>query len=410
MPPALLAVAVLVACDSERSAPAAPLAWSALKTPAAPGSGEPRLTASPDGEVVLSWLEPNAEDYELKYSVLGTGGWGPATTVARGANFVVNPADFPSVQPITDELWAAHWLVSSLTSPFAYDIAIATSRDGGRHWGEPRLLNDDGTDAEHGFVTLFAWDGDVGAVWLDGRELAEFHDQDPTAPELETTPVGTSLRFARFDADATVTEQGVVDRLACDCCQTAVAVTERGPLVAYRDRTDDEIRDIVVRTHADGGWTEPVRLGSDNWQIEGCPVNGPALARQSREIVVAWFTAAAERARVLVARSHDAGANFGTPVEVDTEGAFGHVDVVLADDGAAIVSWWRRNASGGSELSVRRVAADGALGAIQHVAKSQASRPVDFPQMVKSGNGVVVAWTEPGAESEDEVKTALAAL
>ena len=208
----------------------APLAWSALRTPAAPGSGEPRLTASPDGEVVLSWLEPNAEDYELKYSLLGTGGGAPLRRSRAVANFVVNPADFPSVNPITEELWAAHWLVSSPTSPFAYDIAIATSRDGGRHWGEPRLLNDDGTDAEHGFVTLFAWDGDVGAVWLDGRELAEFHDQDPTAPELETAPVGTNLRFARLDADATVIEQGVVDRLACDCCQTAVVVTERGPL------------------------------------------------------------------------------------------------------------------------------------------------------------------------------------
>ena len=318
----------------------------------APGSGEPRLSASPDGDVVLSWLEPSAEDYELKYAVLGPAGWGAATTVARGADFVVNAADLPSVQPITAELWAAHWLVSSETSRFAYDIAIATSRDGGRHWGERRLLNDDGTEAEHGFVTLFAWDGDVGAVWLDGRELAEFHEQDPTAPELETTPVGTNLRFARLDRDATVVEQGVVDRLACDCCQTAVAVTERGPLVAYRDRTEGEIRDIVVRRTADGGWTEPVKLGSDNWQIEGCPVNGPALASQGREIVAAWFTAAEDRARILVARSHDGGANFQPPVEVDTDGAFGHVDVVLADD-AAIVSWWRRSASGGTQLSVR---------------------------------------------------------
>ena len=140
-------------------------------------------------------------------------------------------------------------------------------------------------------------------------------------------------------------------------------------------------------------------------------MNGPALRSQGQEIVVSMVHGARPiaggcwlRVRTMRART------FSAPVEVDTEGAFGHVDVVLADDGAAIVSWWRRNASGGSELSVRRVAADGSLGAIQHVAKSQASRPVDFPQMVKSGNGVVVAWTEPGAESEDEVKTALAAL
>jgi hypothetical protein len=405
----LLAAALLAACEAEQpQVPAAPVEWSTLEAPVALGSAEPRLTAGPDGAAVLSWLEPDGEEYVLKYSVLGPTGWGAAVTVARGADFFVNSADLPSVQPISADLWAAHWLVSSATSRFAYDIAIATSVDGGRHWGQPRLLNDDGTDAEHGFVTLFAWDGDVGAVWLDGRELAEFHEQDPTAPELETTPVGTNLRFARLAADGTTIEQGEVDRLACDCCQTAVVVTERGPLVAYRDRTDGEIRDIVVRTRVDGGWTEAQRLAPDNWQIEGCPVNGPALASKGREIVAAWFTAAGDRARVLVARSIDAGANFAAAVEVDTDGAFGHVDVALTRDGAALVSWWRRSASGGTQLSVRRVESDGTLGPIQHVAKSQTSRPVDFPQMVESGQRVVVAWTETSAESESVVKTAIA--
>jgi hypothetical protein len=397
----------------ERAAPPAeaPLAARELTAPAGPGSGEPQLALGPRGEVVLSWLEPAAgDDYALRYSTLdlGAGKWGPPTVVAAGANWYVNPMDMPSVQPITADVWAAHWLESSATSQFAYDIAIATSTDGGRTFGTSRRLNDDDTDAEHGFVTLFPWGDSIGAVWLDGRELAHFHQQEPTAPELEIAPVGTNLRYARVAYDGVIAEQGLVDRLACDCCQTDVAITARGPLVAYRDRTEGEIRDIAVRAHDGAAWSDPVRLGPDNWQIEGCPVNGPAIAARGATVVVAWFTAAANEPRVRIARSTDQGTNFAPPIDVDTDGAFGQVDVILANDDSAIVSWWRRNPSGGTQLSLRRITAAGELGAAQTVATSTASRPLDVPQMVVSENQLVIAWTQFG--EQPLVRTLLAPL
>jgi hypothetical protein len=399
---------IFAGCNDAPS-PAAPLlAIDTLPAPAGTGSGEPQLAVGPGGEVLLSWLEPDGADYVLKYARLDGRAWSRPTEVARGDDWYVNPMDMPSVQPITRDVWIAHWLVASVTSRFAYNIAVATSKDGGRTFGAARLLNDDGTDAEHGFVTLFPWNDAIGAVWLDGREVAHFHDQEPTAPELETTPVGTNLRYARLSFDGDIVEQGVIDRLVCDCCQTDVAVTARGPLVVYRDRTAGEIRDIAVRRHDGTQWTDPVRLGSDNWQIEGCPVNGPAIAARGSTVVAAWFTAAAGRPRVRLARSTDMGENFASPIDVDTDGAFGQVDVVLADDDSAIVSWWRRSPSGGTQLSVRRIAASGALGEVQVVGKSHASRPHDVPQMVASGKYLVFVWTEGGEDSM--VRTSLAPL
>jgi hypothetical protein len=399
----------LGACSREPPATVdAPLAVTPLPAPVAAGSAEPRLTVGESGQLVMSWLEPDGADHVFKYSVLGANAWGAPATVARGSDWFVSYADLPSVQPITSTRWIAHWLVSSATSRFAYDIAIATSDDGGASWSEPRLLNDDGAEAEHGFVSLFRWGDDAGAVWLDGRELAHFHDEEPTAPELETIPIGTNLRFARVGPDGGVIEQGLVDKLVCDCCQTDVALTTRGPVIVYRDRTEGEVRDIVVRGFAESGWTEPVRLGPDNWVIEGCPVNGPAIAARGDDVAVAWFTAAHDRPRVRFALSRDGGANFPAPIDVDTDGAFGHVDVVLREDGTAIVSWWRRNASGGTQLSARTVGPSGMLGAVASVATSHASRPSDAPQMARVGDRVVFAWTEFGEDSV--VRTASAKL
>jgi hypothetical protein len=91
--------------------------------------------------------------------------------VARGEAWFVNWADFPSVVPIADRLWAAHWLARRPEGGYAYDVAMALSSDAGARWGATLSPHTDGTPTEHGFVTLFPWQGGVGAVWLDGRNM-----------------------------------------------------------------------------------------------------------------------------------------------------------------------------------------------------------------------------------------------
>jgi len=101
--------------------------------------------------------------------------------------------------------------------------------------------------------------------------------------------------------------------------------------------------------------------------------------------------------------------SFDTPVEIDGDGAYGQVGVVLADDGHALVSWWRRAADGRAELAVRAVARDGTLGERQVVGTTRASRPDTVPQMKRAGQRVVFAWTEDTDEGQT-VKTAYADL
>jgi hypothetical protein len=163
--------------------------------------------------------------------------------------------------------------------------------------------------------------------------------------------------------------------------------------LAYRDRTPDELRDIVVRRHAAGGWQAPVRAGADDWYIEGCPVNGPAIAARGERVGVAWFTAAGGTPRVRFAWSDDGAASFEPAIDLDGAGSFGQVGVVLGDDGTALVTWWRAAAGGGTDLALRAVRPDGSLGEVEVIAHSDATQPVDVPQVVAAGDDLLVAWT-----------------
>jgi hypothetical protein len=266
-------------------------------------------------------------------------------------------------------------------------VATAVSRDGGSSFGAAVQLNDDNAMAEHGFVELFAWNDAIGAFWLDGRQLAEWSFDEPDKL------LGTSLRIGTLDYFGTVLAREIVDELVCDCCQPDRAMTSVGPVVAYRDRTPEEIRDVVVSRHVDGAWQEAVGAGVDGWRIEGCPVNGPAIAADGERVAVAWFTAAGGLPRVRFARSADGAASFEPALELDGAGSFGQVGLVLDADGTAKVTWWRAAAGGGTDLVVRSVAPDGELGEPRVLAHSASAQPVDVPQLAAIGEDLLVAWT-----------------
>jgi hypothetical protein len=379
-------VAAFAGCTPE---PPATVAFSAraVTFPGGAGSAQARLALHPDGSPLLSWLEPTEEGVALKYATYTGGAFTSSGEVTRGSDLFVNWADLPSVQPITADVWAAHWLRFAPDSAGAYHIATAVSADAGRTWSEPVQLNDDDALAEHGFVDLFAMNGAIGAFWLDGRELAEWSFDEPDKL------LGTSLRLGTLDYAGNVVAREIVDELVCDCCMPDRAMTPAGPVVAYRDRTPEEIRDIVVRRQIGGAWQEAVQAGADSWHIEGCPVNGPAIAAAGEQVAVAWFTAAGGTPRVRFARSADGAASFAPALDLDGAGSFGQVGLVLAADGTAQVTWWRAAAGGGTDLVLRTVSAAGVAGEPRVLAHSSAVQPVDVPQVVAVGDDLLVAWT-----------------
>ncbi|MFO1408417.1 MAG: sialidase family protein [Steroidobacteraceae bacterium] len=360
----------------------------AVPAPAAAGSRFPRLAQDAAGHPVMSWLEPDGPAVALRYARWRDDGWSPARTVARGTDWFVNWADFPSVVTDGQGHWAAHWLEQVPGDGYAYGVRLATSGDGGT-WSAPWTPHGDGTPTEHGFVSLLPWHGGFVAVWLDGRHTGGSHDQG------DGNAGGMTLRSATIDASGRQAGPDVeLDGLTCDCCQTGAALAATGPVVVYRDRGADGTRDIsIVRLEA-GHWSAPAPVARDGWAIDACPVNGPAVDADGNTIVVAWFTGAGG-ARVRVAFSRDSGRHFDAPVDVDTGRVEGRVDVALLEDGRAVVSWLR-GAGDTASLLARPYTTDGPAGRAVEVTRADASRAGGFPQVARAGEALVFAWTESG--------------
>ena len=67
-------------------------------------------------------------------------------------------------------------------------------------------------------------------------------------------------------------------------------MTADGPLVVFRDRSPRDIRDIHASLFTGGAWTQPRPVHVDNWRIEACPVNGPAVSASGKHAATAWLT------------------------------------------------------------------------------------------------------------------------
>ena len=366
-----------------------------LDSPAGAASAEPNLHRGAEGRIYLTWIEKKGEKtHSLRFAVRNGSAWSTPTTIIEGENFFVNWADFPSLVVLPDGALVAHWLVKSSPDTYAYDVNIARSTDDGKTWSKPIVPHRDGTKTEHGFVSMLPWTNrDVGAIWLDGRNFkGNSHDGHGSSANEMT------LRFATIDANSKVSEDVLLDSRVCECCQTSAAMTSEGAIVVYRDRSQQEIRDISVVRSSKGRWTEPRTLNADGWQIQGCPVNGPSVSADGKRVAVAWFTAAKETPRVNVVFSSDAGATFASPIQVDEGSPVGRVDVLMLTDGSALVSWLERTAKGG-EVKVRRVKSDGLRDQAITVAESSAARSSGFPQMARVGDEIIFAWTDAGTPS-----------
>ena len=359
-----------------------------LPTPA--NAAQPDLVVAPDGSLLLAWIAAAAEGHALQFARYRDGEWSAARGIAHGDDWFVNWADTPHLIATADGALWAHWLQKSAAATYAYDVALVRSDDDGKSWSEPLLVNDDGTPTEHGFVSLWpASDDSLGIAWLDGRATAGGSHAAHAGGGMMT------LRSARFDPQLARSDETVIDASACDCCQTDAAPTARGPLLVYRDRTAEEIRDIAVTRLEDGRWTTPETVHADRWTMPACPVNGPSVDARGTEVLVGWYTAAGGIPVLKIARSSDAGDSFAPPVEVDTGAAVqGRVDVALGDRAAWVL--WTREDDSGQSLQLARYSPDLStqLQRIEIAGLQGRGRGTGVAQLVLADDAVHVAWTD----------------
>ena len=365
-----------------------------LVSPAADSCAEPFLFTDINGVVYLSWVEKKAKKSSLKFSTLSNGKWAEPIIMASGINWFVNWADYPVVAADGNNNLIAHFLEKSDTSKFTYDVKLVSSADNGKSWSNPKIVHDDGKKAEHGFVSIIPYNDQYFISWLDGRKTAI----EEGAVHHEGHHGEMTLRAAMTDKMGNKINEWELDERVCDCCQTSAAISSNGPVVIYRDRSDDEIRDMSIVRYVDGQWTAPAIIYQDQWKIAGCPVNGPRADAIENNLAIAWFTMADKNGRVNIIFSGDGGATFGKPIRIDEGKPIGRVDVVMLNSGTAIVSWME-----GPSIKAAKVYNDGTKELSITIASSSTARSSGFPQMTKAANKLIFAWAD---EKDKTVKVA----
>jgi len=369
-----------------------------LAAPAPAGATLPNLAVDRAGRVWLSWLEPReggGHRFRLASIEAGRTGatWSQPLTVAEGTAFMANWADFPSIFVTRDGTMAAHWLEGNIGRG-SYGIRLRTSKDSGRTWTPTETPHKDSeAPVEHGFVSFFDAPGaGLGLIWLDGRRV-------------EGRAGGMALR-STIVSNGKAGDELVVDPKVCECCQTSAARTADGVIVAYRDKSDGNIRDTSVSRFSAGNWSAPTVVYADNWEINGCPVNGPSIAAIGNDVAVAWFMAKASVPKVQVSFS-PAGGPFGPPIRLDSGVTYGRLGMVMPAADRVLVSSIERGEAG-PQLMIREARRDGRTGDPLAIAPMTAERSSGFARMALAGRRLVIAWTEvrPGAPPRIHVSSA----
>lgn len=369
-----------------------------LPSPSGPGALTPQLATAPDGTVYMSWLEATGDDHRLRVSRLDASAraWTPASTIAQGADWFVNWADTPQIAAAGNGRLVAAWFVINPAAPGGHDhhgstsygARVSFSSDDGATWTEPVPISSESNRNE--FVSLLALsDGRWLATWLDGRARE-------TANAMQLW--GRVLGEAGPDQ--------LIDDRVCDCCSTSLAAFPDGSaLVAYRDRSAAEVRDIGKARFNGRTWETPSLIHADGWTIAACPVNGPALDANGATVAITWFTAANDQPRVLASSSAEAGNRFFVPTLLnDAERPLGRVDTVLLHDGSIWASWLENSGA----IRLRRISAAGGAGVSLTLAggTGEASRAGGFPRLVRLKDfddtpaQLLVARTVPGESSQ----------
>ena len=360
-----------------------------IATPVGINAMEPALVGIENGGMVMSWTEPDGEGFAVKTATLQDGNWSTPVTATTSKNLFVNWADFPTIAAFSDGTLAVSWLQQSAQISYSYDINIVLSSDSGQTWGSPIQPHDDQSMQQHGFLTLLPTAQDkMLAVWLDAREYnsQDFGGSFNNAVQLRSTIIGK---------DGTLGSDTPLDLRACSCCQTSASITGDGTvLIAYRDRTADEIRDISIVRRYNGVWSDPVNIHADGWEISGCPVNGPAIDAHATNAVVAWFTGADDLPTVKVAFSEDSGATFGTAFQVDTGEGVGRLSTLMLATGEALISWVDWTGDGEALILCRATKSEGCI-ARQTITRHAVSGSFNFPKLERSGDTIYLAWTQP---------------
>ena len=292
-------------------------------------------------------------------------------------------------------------------------IRMARSTDEGKTFLPAVTLHQEGLTGARGWQAVaIGPDAVIHALWLDGRHagagMAHHHDSSgaKAMPEAAASP-RQDIMHASWSANGSLIETEVAPNV-CFCCKTSIAVgPDHSFYAAWRHIYPTSMRDIAVARSTDAGRTfdAPTRVSLDNWQLTGCPDDGPAMIVDAANVIhIVWPTLVAgtpPSKGIFYAYSTDSGKSFSPRQRLDDPQGTSAAHPAIALDGRdVIVVWDDLSPSKERRVRLRRLSqSDTAAWAPESSAGLLVSTesPASYPSVTVAGGKIVVAWTGEGA-------------
>jgi hypothetical protein len=306
------------------------------------------------------------------------------TLISASENLMVNWADTPRFAVGKDGSSIITWLESN---GHGYGIKYMFSRESGAAYTDAKWLHQDQRGAEHGFVSLVALsDGGFFAAWLQGGDFG-------VDGVYQTSLIGLVI-----NADGSLREEFVLDDKVCDCCDTDAEIFSSGNVVVtFRDRNDDEERDIY---YVRGNPLEPKSfsaaksLALDNWKPDGCPVNGPAIASFGRHTSALTYSDKKwSTPRLQIAQSKGGGKKFGIASILSAKDTIGRADIAYLPEGIPVAAWLH-TIEDEVWWVAKAVPRKGMPGPRKKISKSSIARNSGFISLASTADGVIACYNQ----------------
>lgn len=335
----------------------------------------------PDGRL---WrLVPTREHVYVDYSTdFGKTFNEPVAVNSEGQHIQAKDEDRPQIA--VDGSGRIYVLYSAY-SALPWTAWLSASDDGGKGFIKPVTISEKANEARHYQSKLaVSPSGKLYVFWHDDRDHPEGSQGAGNALYVATPESGGDLGH--------LPNRKVADE-QCECCRIAVAFDTAGsPVLLTRFVYPGNIRDHgIVKPGSDRARASIWRVTFDDWKIEACPEQGPAIAiGADGRYHIAWFSQGSVRQGLFYAHSDDQGRTFEKPLPFgESERLAGHPDVIVL--GQRVVLAWQE--FDGSETQVRAMESrDGGRSWLPTRTLARTASEADYPFLLSDGERLFLSW------------------
>jgi len=291
-------------------------------------------------------------------------------------------------------------------------LLSARSDDGGASFGHAAPLPGSDANGNRGWESIAVDSkGQVVALWLDHREAAGgasggsmHHDGQAHTGHGDLDGAARALKSKLYFATLGGEGAQAITGGVCYCCKTSVAVGPDASIyAAWRHVYPGNVRDIAFTSSHDGGRTfaEPIPVSHDQWALDGCPENGPAIAVDSRnQVHVVWPTlvkdagGGSEPNLALFYAARVAG-RVSPRQQIPTAGTPRHPSTVMGPAGLVVA--WDEQAAGTRHVAFASATTSGGASMKFTRLSSDTSTRGEYPVLAAADSAVFAAWTSGSA-------------